>query len=172
MADRGLTGVLLVGGASARFGSPKAHAVFDGETLAARAWRLLGEVSDERLAVGRAPGLPFPTLEDARERSGPLGGIVAGLRAAAHEVCVVVPVDMPLLDAASLRALADACDEAAVAQLGPLPAAFAKAALPTLEDALAHGVLALREVVARLRVSTVTLGPEMLRNVNTPGDLR
>ena len=39
----GVTGVLLVGGASARFGSPKALARFGDETLADRAWRTLGE---------------------------------------------------------------------------------------------------------------------------------
>jgi molybdopterin-guanine dinucleotide biosynthesis protein A len=39
LADRaGLTGVLLVGGASTRFGSPKALARLDGRTLAAIAW--------------------------------------------------------------------------------------------------------------------------------------
>ncbi|HET8527926.1 MAG TPA: molybdenum cofactor guanylyltransferase [Gaiellaceae bacterium] len=172
MARRALTGVLLVGGASTRFGSPKAHAVLDGETLAERAWRLLGDACDERLAVGRADGLPFPTLPDARAGAGPLGGVVAGLRVAAHDVCVVVPVDMPLLDAAALHALAGACRDAAVAQLGPLPAAFARTALPVLEDALARGELRLRDAVARLDVSTVALEPEMLRNVNTPDDLQ
>ena len=35
------TGVLLVGGASERFGSPKALASFRGETLGERAWRIL-----------------------------------------------------------------------------------------------------------------------------------
>ena len=67
VADRALTGVLLVGGASTRFGSPKALAQFDGETLAERAWRLLGEACDERIAVGkRADGLelPFELLDD------------------------------------------------------------------------------------------------------------
>ncbi|MBA3330065.1 MAG: NTP transferase domain-containing protein [Actinobacteria bacterium] len=52
MARSALTGLLLVGGASRRFGSPKASAPFGEETLAARAWRLLGEVCDERIAVG------------------------------------------------------------------------------------------------------------------------
>ena len=52
LADR-LTGILLVGGASTRFGSPKALALYDGETLADRAWRVLGEACDERIAVGK-----------------------------------------------------------------------------------------------------------------------
>jgi molybdopterin-guanine dinucleotide biosynthesis protein A len=53
---------LLVGGASTRFGSPKALALVDGETLAARAWRLLGDACDERIAVGKLADrleLPF-----------------------------------------------------------------------------------------------------------------
>jgi CTP:molybdopterin cytidylyltransferase MocA len=44
-----LTGILLVGGASTRFHSPKALAELGGETLAARAWRLLGHESGARL---------------------------------------------------------------------------------------------------------------------------
>jgi len=64
LADQQLTGILLVGGASARFGSPKAFARFKGETLAERAWRLLEEVCDERVAVGHSGGLPFSALAD------------------------------------------------------------------------------------------------------------
>ena len=171
MADRRLTGVLLVGGRSRRFGSPKALAELHGETLADRAWRLLEEACDERFAVGRPPGLPFATLPDAAIGGGPLAGIVAGLRAAAHDVAVVIPVDMPLLTVAALHALAAACRQAAVPQSGPLPAAYAKTALPVLEDALARGDLALRHVVARLDAAVVTLADEVLANVNEPADL-
>ena len=70
VARLALTGVLLVGGASTRFGSPKALARLGGETLAERAWRMLGEVCDERLAVGKradALALPFPLLDDGSD---------------------------------------------------------------------------------------------------------
>ena len=54
--------MLLVGGASERFGSPKALARLGGETLAERAWRLLGDACSERIAVGkRADGLDLPS---------------------------------------------------------------------------------------------------------------
>ena len=60
------TGVLLVGGASTRFGSPKALAQLLGETLAERAWRLLEEAFALRLAVGKGElDLPFPVVVDA-----------------------------------------------------------------------------------------------------------
>ena len=136
MAHRDLTGVLLVGGASRRFGTPKALAQLDGETLAERAWRLLGEVCDERLAVGKqADGLdlPFPLLDDGTEVRAPIAGLVAGLRAAATDLVVAIAVDTPLLRPDDLRALAGACADAAAPPSGPLPGAYRKTALPVLE---------------------------------------
>jgi molybdopterin-guanine dinucleotide biosynthesis protein A len=82
MARHQLTGVLLVGGASRRIGSPKALARFEGET---RAWRVLGDACDERIAVGKAVDelpLPFPMLDDASDVRAPLVGVLAGLREA------------------------------------------------------------------------------------------
>jgi molybdopterin-guanine dinucleotide biosynthesis protein A len=121
VANRSLTGVLLVGGASSRFGSPKALALFRGRTLAEIGWETLA-FCDERIAVGKAADgleLPFPVLDDGSEVRAAIAGVVAGLRAAAHEVAVVLPVDTPLVTPASLRALADACRDAAVPQTGP-----------------------------------------------------
>jgi molybdopterin-guanine dinucleotide biosynthesis protein A len=166
VADRDLTGILLVGGASSRFGSPKALARFGGQTLAERAWRLLGEACEERIAVGRLEGLPFPALGD--EGTGPVAAIAAGLREAAHDIAVVIPVDMPLLTPASLRLLADACRDAAVAQDGPLPCAVARRTLPAFEA----GERRLRTVLEGLDTALVELDDQLLENVNEPADLR
>jgi molybdenum cofactor guanylyltransferase len=165
VADPGLTGILLVGGASTRFGSPKALAELEGETLAERAWRLLGEACAERVAVGRVDGLPFSTLPDSG--TGPVAAIAAGLRSATHEVAVVVPVDMPLLTAEALRLLAGACRDAAVAQVGPLPCAVARRALP----AFGTGERRLRSVLDGLDTARIELDRRLLANVNTPADL-
>ena len=159
MARRPLTGVLLVGGASARFGSSKELAEYDGETLRARAWRLLGDACEERIAVGR-DGLDDPG-------TGPVAAIAVGLRAASHELAIVIPVDMPLLTAAALHALADACRDAAVAQGGPLPCAVARSALPAFDT----GERRLRAVLAGLDTATIELDERVLVNVNTPAEL-
>ena len=121
MADRGLTGVLLLGGASRRFGAPKALARFEGETLAERGWQVLGEACEERLAVGKAADelpLPFPLLDDGTDLRHPAAGIVAALRAAAHEVCVVLPVDCPGMTAAGLRLLAEPLGQSRPREIG------------------------------------------------------
>lgn len=159
MADPGLSGILLVGGASTRFGSPKADAPFEGETLRERAWRLLGEVCDERIVVGHG-GLADPG-------TGPVAAIAVGLRAAKHELAVVVPVDMPLLTAEALRLLADACRDAAMAQAGPLPCAVARRTLTAFET----GERRLCTVLDGLDTARVELDKRQLVNVNTPADL-
>ncbi len=167
--------MLLVGGASTRFGSPKALAQFDGQTLAERAWRLLGEACDERLAVGKrddALDLPFELLDDGTDVRAPIAGVVAGLRAATHDVAVVIPVDLPLLTAAAVLALADACRDVAMPPSGPLPGAYRRTALPALELALAEDRLALRDAIAVLDVAIVELDARQLINVNTPDDVQ
>jgi molybdenum cofactor guanylyltransferase len=159
VADPRLTGLLLVGGSSSRFGSPKELAEYEGETLADRAWRLLGEVCNERLAVGRG-GLADPG-------TGPVAAIAVGLRATSHEVAVVIPVDMPLLTDDALRRLAGACRDAAVAQAGPLPCAVARRTLPAFETAERR----LRTVLEGLDTVHIELEEELLANVNTLADL-
>ena len=168
MADRlAATGILLVGGASERFGSPKALAAIGGETLAERGWRTLQATCDEVLAVGKAADaleLSFPVLDDGTPERAPVFGVMAGLRAAAHEHSVVLPVDCPLVTPDLLRSLAE---ERAVPQTGPLPGAYSRAMLPGLEERVAGGELSLRGVNANVFDADETL----LLNVNTRMDL-
>ena len=168
-----VTGVLLVGGASRRFGSPKALATWRGETLAERAWRTLAWC-DERIAVGKrrdALELPFPLTDDGTSVRAPLAGLVAGLRAARHDQCVVLPVDCPLVTPALLQTLVERCADAAVPQTGPLPGAYRRSALSVLERRLESGELALRDALPELETRVVALDPSLLVNVNTPAQL-
>jgi molybdopterin-guanine dinucleotide biosynthesis protein A len=158
--------VLLLGGASSRFGSPKALARFSGETLADRGWRALAWCG-ERIAVGKGSDellFSFPVLDDGVSERAPIFGVVAGLRAARHEVCVVLPVDCPLVTVDALRALSTAV---AVPQSGPLPGGYSKAMLPELERRIAQRELSLRGVNDRV----LQLDPRLLVNVNRPEDL-
>ena len=160
-----MTGVLLVGGASERFGSPKAVARFGSETLAERAWRLLGEAFEARLAVGKGElALPFDVVVEPAEPQAPLVGVIAGLRAAATETAVFLPVDCPLVTPALLRELGE---RRAVTQTGPLPGAYSKSDLPELERRLASADWSLRDVNPRV----LEADPRLLANANTPADL-
>ena len=101
----------------------------------------------------------------------PIAGVVAGLREAPTDVAVFLPVDCPLMTADALRSLAEACADAAVPETGPLPGAYAKRALPVLEQRLGSDDLALHEALDELDVRRVELDEELLTNVNTERDL-
>lgn len=160
-----MTGVLLVGGASARFGSPKALATLRGETLAERAWRTLGEACEERIAVGKGDlELPFDVVVEPAEPQAPIAGVVAGLRAGANAVTVFLPVDCPVVTPELLRGLGEG---RAVPQTGPLPGAYSRSDLPELERRLAAGNYSLRGVNPRV----LEADPHLLVNVNTPAEL-
>ena len=176
MARHDVTGVLLVGGASVRFGAPKALALLDGETLAARGHRILAEAFDHVIAVGKAADalpLPFVVLDDASELRAPIVGLAAALRLAPTELAVVLPTDVPWVTGELLGALAAAAEgaDAAVPQTGPLPGAYRRTALPVLERRIAAGELALHRALAELETRVVRADPALLRNVNTPEDL-
>jgi len=168
------TGVLLVGGLSRRFGSVKALAPLGSETLAERAWRVLGEAFPHRIAVGKDAdqlGLPFEVLDDAIDVRAPIAGVVAGLRAVQTEIAVFLPVDCPLVTPDALRELAGACSDAAVPATGPLPGAYAKSALPVLEARLGAGELDLHEALPELDTRTVELDGDLLASINTEREL-
>ncbi len=174
MAHRPLTGVLLVGGESRRFGSPKAHALLRGETLAVRAWRVLGEACEEQLAVGKRGELelPFELADDGTELRAPLAGVVAGLRAARNDVCVFLPVDAPLVTPAILRTLGAACREGARPVSTPAPCAFSRRVLDRLEGRLAGSDLTLAGALRAVDTVVVEgLDDELLVDTDHPDEL-
>jgi molybdopterin-guanine dinucleotide biosynthesis protein A len=101
----------LTGGASTRFGTPKATFVVDGMRLADRVADTLGTVAEPVLEVG--PG--YTTLVAVRESpagSGPLAAVAAGAagirdRTDAEIPILVVAVDLPYVDRRLLALLRD-----------------------------------------------------------------
>lgn len=189
-------GVLLAGGASTRYGSPKALAQVAGMRIADRALGALRDaVPEPVVAVTNDPALgtalDVPTRADRVAGQGPLGGILTALHWAAEEDrlgAVCVSCDMPFLSPDLLRrivALADrgAWDVVAPESGGPrgiepLHAWYGPRCLPAVEAALARQD---RRVVAfhgQVRVHRLPLEevrryghPDVLfMNVNTPAD--
>ena len=171
MARRSLSGVLLVGGESRRFGTPKALAIVGGETLAVRGRRVLAAACDEVLVIGKSGELPFDVLDDGIDVRVPMAGVIGGLRMAAHDVVVFLPVDCPLVTEEVVRALGDACRDAAVPQRGPLPGAWAKSALPVLERRLADGRYGLMDAYEELDVVWPEIDQSLVLDADTPEDL-
>ncbi len=104
-----ILGMLLTGGASSRFGSPKAMVTIKGETLASRLGRILSRVCRFSMEVG--PGVSGLTwVVNDKSRLGPFQALATGWKAS-QESCqvafvVALAVDLPLLDEQILARLA------------------------------------------------------------------
>lgn len=136
-------------------------------------------------AVGRLGVTGLMEAGDIDGERGPLGGIVAGLRASPRHLTAAVAVDMPCVSAGVLGLLRDLWDgEDAVVPVTtgrePLHAVYARSALPVLERCLVSGILSLREVLGRLHVREVrrdewagaAADDGFALNVNRPADLQ
>ncbi len=166
-----MLGAVLAGGQSSRFGSDKALAMLDGETLLARAVAALSRWCDAVVVVGR-DSAPAPTLADwPRPGMGPLGGIAAALRHAGQSGCdevLTLGVDCADLPG-DLPALLGAAPAYAASQ--PVIARWPASALGDIEAILnGPGKHSLRALAERLGARAVQL-PRDPANINTPADL-
>jgi molybdopterin-guanine dinucleotide biosynthesis protein A len=169
-------------------GADKADLCIDGQTLLERAVSRLRSVADPVIIAGGSRPREHPgclsALDPAPDR-GPLGGLVAALRASPHRLCAVVAVDMPDLSPVLIRGLADLWrgEHAVVPVSGgrvqPLHAVYSRDALPAAEAALPGPDLSLRHLLTLLEVREVDaaelIGParaqDFATSLNTAGDL-
>ncbi|MCM2324344.1 MAG: molybdenum cofactor guanylyltransferase [Oligoflexia bacterium] len=109
-------GIVLAGGHSRRMGRDKALLLFEGRPLVEHMANLLREALGPTSEPGSQPWLAtsgwthdgLRAIPDLSPSQGPMGGIHSCLVAARDEGCarvLFVPVDMPLLGTAPLRAL-------------------------------------------------------------------
>jgi molybdopterin-guanine dinucleotide biosynthesis protein A len=168
VARQGLTGVLLVGGASRRFGSPKALALLDGETLADRAWRTLGEgatngLRSARRRTGSSCRSRWSTTKRTSARPSPASSPACARRS-------TMSASSCLSTARSSRRSRCGNSPSArrrIRRAAPLPGAYPRPLLCELERRLERGDYSLRE----LEASVVELDERELANVNTQTDL-
>lgn len=185
----GTAGAVLAGGRSTRMGADKAEIELSGETLLARAWRLVsGLVAPAWVCC--APGRPrpgYPCLADAAEGQGPARGVAAALAAAkAHGAgrVLVLACDLPSLTRELLVRLLDAparadtlvtvYADAATGRAEMLVGVYAVAALPVLLAGLATGERSLFRLISPQQLQRLPYGPcEAARflNCNTRADL-
>lgn len=198
MTGSGVSGLVLAGGASTRFGSDKLAARVGGRSLLELAVSAVAELSSEVVVV-LAPGderplpratVPVRRVADPEFHGGPLIGLLAGLEAVREPIVVAVGGDMPSLAPAVLAALVRALgaspggvDAAVLVQRStarPLPVALRKgAATDAARRLVADGE---RSLMALIRILTTRdlaegewrgLDPEAatLRDVDRPEDL-
>ena len=97
-----ITGVILAGGKSSRFGRNKALVEFQGIRLIERVVRTLRPIFRHLILITNTPHeygyIGLPAYEDLVKGIGPLGGIYTGLKVISDETGFFVACDMPFLN--------------------------------------------------------------------------
>ena len=184
--------IILAGGFGRRLGRDKATTEAGGRPLLHWSALAAAQVTDD-IVVARRPDQQFPPLDgvdwretvDHRHDRGPLAGLEASLPQIEHDLAVAVACDMPFLQPGLLRAVAAACDAAAIAMpridgvAQPLLAAYRASIVPQATRLLDEGDGRIRALlplvehrildVEELRVHDPKL--QSFTNVNQPEDL-
>lgn len=189
-----LLGVVLAGGKSSRYGSPKGLAPLGGRPMAAWAMEALAPHLSKRVVIANDPAvsqaLKLPGRKDTVPGMGPLGGLATALAWAQEEGLAgafLLGCDLPLVNAELLGRILkhpfdgrNALVPASAGPLGmePLCAAYALACLAPAEELLSAGrrsMKGLLDAVGYTLVPMEALGgrDEISRaflNVNTTED--
>jgi molybdenum cofactor guanylyltransferase len=192
-----VTGVVLAGGRSTRFGTDKLRHRVEGVPLLQHPVTRLAEACGDVIVVLAPgaevplfpPGLPVRVAHDANEGEGPLAGLAAGLAAVSTDIALVAAGDMPRLAPPVLEEMLRVASAAPVdgvalqdgASFRPLPCVLRTTVAQTHAHALLHrGERSLRALLSSLRIAVIdeatwaALDPSRgsLLDVDAPEDLR
>ncbi|PWD43956.1 molybdenum cofactor guanylyltransferase [Gordonia paraffinivorans] len=196
-----LAGIVLAGGRSRRMGSDKAALDWEGEPMLARVVRVLQERCDAVLVVAGERSAAYQGIDDIRGRAapgidrdrvrwvtdeqegvGPLGGLVAGLAAAADagaQYAFVCATDMPLIAPGlidELRRGLTGSTQAVIARDAqrdhPMAGIYRTDTASVIADLVAGGERRMLGAIEALTTHRVGVSePDWLVNVNAPEDL-
>ena len=187
-----LTGAVLAGGHSSRFGSNKALFAPDGETLISKAADLLHPLVREVL-VSHANAeayafLGLDIVEDLHPDCGPLGGLEALLDRCATSWLLILTCDMPYVDSEALRTMirhaqqseGGICQESlprafawqrSDGSVSPFPLLIERSALSVVRSRMSSDHRSMKGLLGALDTYYI-LAPfdRLLSNVNRPED--
>ena len=184
-----ITGVILAGGKSSRYGRNKALAELHGTPLIERVLRVMGSVFNDLILITNSPmeyaHLKLPMKEDLIKGLGPLGGIYTGLESISHEAGFFVACDMPFLNEGLIRhILALRGDSDAVVpkidwKIEALHALYCKSCLPAIKNLIDSQNYQVIQFFQRIRIRYVGQNEIMVfdprlrtfANVNRPEEL-
>jgi molybdenum cofactor guanylyltransferase len=144
-----MTGTVLIGGKSKRYGSDKVFSQFKGRPLIEHVVDTIQPLFNEIILIGhKRKGLEnFRVVEDIRPGCGPLGGIYTALTAANAEFCFVCAADMPNLNAGFISHMISKADDHDIVMpmwskgREPLHAIYRRSVIPIIASLLDQNIL-------------------------------
>jgi molybdopterin-guanine dinucleotide biosynthesis protein A len=184
-----VTGVILAGGKSRRYGQNKALVQIQGSPLIQRVVGIMRSVFQDLLLITHQPEeyafLDLPTTRDLIPGLGPIGGLYTALRVIPAQTAFLVACDMPFLNPRLIRYMVESRGDydVVVPRIGSnyeaLHALYRKTCLPVLEKFIKSGHYQMFRFYPHVRVRCVgeeeirSLDPDLRSffNVNRPSEI-
>ncbi|MFA5652654.1 MAG: molybdenum cofactor guanylyltransferase [Desulfomonilia bacterium] len=169
-----MTGIVLIGGRSRRFGTDKVMARMGGKNLIERVTDIIAPLFSEVILVGHVrEGLQgFHIVEDLTPGQGPMGGIRTALSVSKTPHCFVFAADMPNLSRAFIEYMISVTDDHdAVVPIWskgrePLHAVYHRRILPKVEELLDRQVFRIFDLLSA--IDTLIVEEETIRRFTDP----
>lgn len=185
-----ISGVILAGGKSSRYGKNKALEKIDGVPLIERVVSVMGSVFEHLIVITNTPDdygyLNLPMYGDLVRALGPIGGIYTGLSVIPNNSGFFVACDMPLLNQGLIRHMAENRAEFDVVvprikgMMETLHAIYGKGCVPAIKSLIASGeyqtVRIFKDLSVRYidedEIRIIDPGLRSFININRPQELR
>lgn len=173
-------GVVLAGGKSRRFGSPKALASWEGKTFVERLYGLLEDVFGRCYVVLHESSPKFSgmrTVVDQWPEGGAMNGIYSALKETQEEAIFVLGCDMPLVQRADILHLYRKWRPefpALAGQMGgiwePLFGIYSRQVLPALQTMRESKKFSLSDFLTQIHARRASVSGRAVTNINTLKD--
>lgn len=177
-----VTGVILAGGKSVRFGGNKAFAYYKGQPLVERVLHVLQKIFNDVVIVTNTPDdyahLGVSVITDMMPHRGPLGGIMSALYYTTCGGVFAAACDMPLLNPFVIRQVVEKGKKHLAAvpehngQKEYLMSFYSKKLLSTMSLLVRDGRLSVAELCDQLtNIIWIPVEGDSWLNMNTKGEL-
>ncbi len=183
-----ITGIILAGGKSSRFGTDKGTIRFRGKSLLEIAIERFNVLCDNVLISSNSDAyndLGYPVIRDVMNDCGPMMGIYSCLRKSTNLVNLVVSVDTPLVPAGLYRELIRVREDAQVVVpssgkgiFESLIGLYERTVIEPMEEFFAMNDYTLPHLFRKIHFKQLAVGrnkpfsnPAIFTNINTPDNL-
>lgn len=169
-----MTGIILIGGKSTRFGRDKVVAPVGDKLLIEHVIEVIEPLFENVLLIGhkRDDLRGLPVIEDLRPGCGPLGGIYTALSAVKSQRIFVFAADMPNLNKQFISYMISVSDDHDIVipvwsqGREPLHAIYNKRILPVVKTLLDEDLFKIFNLLNR--VDTFTIPEDVIREFGMP----
>lgn len=161
-----ITGIILCGGRSCRFGEDKGLCTLAGEPMINYPIKALNNICDEIIISSndkRYKDLGYKVIPDTIKNIGPIGGIYSALKESTNDDNLILSCDMPFINPELLQHIIDNTNSSLIASafkddfVEPLCSYYNKKTIPLIEEMIHNKYFKLQLLLNRANYNKIEI---------------